>query len=351
MLLREKPPAERQVGAFSLTNQNGETVTQATLEGKVWIACFFFSHCTQTCPQQMTALQELQKRLRPTNVRLIAFTVQPEKDTVAQLQTHAARQGADPERWWFLTGPKAELHRLSVQSFFAAVQENPSAEPGREMSHSPRLYLINRQGKIERSLDRSGNLREGWEVIYSPRLRQLEKDPFAELGGSDLGPFAIDERELRSLTLHAIELDRNDGIPLSQLPLANALLNSTCAVLLLTGWLFIRVRLVRSHAVCMIGAFMVSALFLASYLHYHFYAGDTPFSGQGAIRYFYFALLISHVLLAILALPLVLLTFYRAYRRQWARHARLARWTLPIWMYVSVTGLLVYLFLYKIFAD
>jgi uncharacterized membrane protein YozB (DUF420 family) len=135
------------------------------------------------------------------------------------------------------------------------------------------------------------------------------------------------------------------------LPLANALLNSTCAVLLLTGWLFIRVRLVRSHAVCMIGAFMVSALFLASYLHYHFYAGDTPFSGQGAIRYFYFALLISHVLLAILALPLVLLTFYRAYRRQWARHARLARWTLPIWMYVSVTGLLVYLFLYKIFAD
>ena len=142
------------------------------------------------------------------------------------------------------------------------------------------------------------------------------------------------------------------GVEVTGLPAVNAVLNGVSAVLLTAGFLFIRRRNVAAHRACMLGAFGVSVLFLVCYLVYHYHAGSRAFDGQGWIRPVYFALLISHVVLAAAIVPLALTTIYRgfsAYRgvsAHVARHVRIARWTLPIWLYVSVTGVVVYLLLY-----
>jgi putative membrane protein len=133
------------------------------------------------------------------------------------------------------------------------------------------------------------------------------------------------------------------------LPALNALLNGTSAVLLTAGWLFIRRRKIAAHRACMLGAFAVSTLFLVSYVVYHAVAGSRPFTGQGAIRWLYFPLLLSHVVLAAAMVPFVLTTLYRALGGDFARHARLARKTAPVWLYVSVTGVVVYWMLYRLF--
>ncbi len=136
----------------------------------------------------------------------------------------------------------------------------------------------------------------------------------------------------------------------SALPAFNALLNGTSAVLLVLGYTFVRIGKVRVHRACMLGAFGVSVLFLISYVVYHSSFGSRPFSGQGWIRWVYFPLLISHIVLAAGIVPLALVTIYRAWRGEVAQHQRLARWTLPIWLYVSVTGVMVYWLLYRVGA-
>jgi len=131
------------------------------------------------------------------------------------------------------------------------------------------------------------------------------------------------------------------------LPLLNATLNAVAAILLTIGYRQIRQRRRAAHRAFMIAAFVTSALFLASYTVYHAQAGSRPFTGQGILRALYFAILISHVVLAAVVLPLALVTLFRAVRGQYPAHARIARWTLPVWLYVSVTGVVVYLMLYR----
>ena len=133
------------------------------------------------------------------------------------------------------------------------------------------------------------------------------------------------------------------------LPALNALLNGASAVLLASGWLAIRRRRIALHRACMLGAFSVSVLFLISYVVYHALAGSRPFPGQGWIRPVYFAVLLTHIVLAAAMVPFVLTTLYRALAADFLRHARLARLTLPVWLYVSVTGVIVYLILYRLF--
>ena len=135
---------------------------------------------------------------------------------------------------------------------------------------------------------------------------------------------------------------------ISILPSVNAVLNGTCAVLLVAGYLFIRRKAVQAHRACMATAFFVSILFLISYLTYHAVHGSTRFPGTGWIRPTYFAILISHTVLAVVIVPLVLRTFYLALRNRFEAHRRIARWTLPLWLYVSVTGVVVYVMLYRI---
>jgi putative membrane protein len=136
------------------------------------------------------------------------------------------------------------------------------------------------------------------------------------------------------------------GPNVAALPTVNALLNTTSALLLTAGYIFIRRRHVAAHRACMLGAFAVSVLFLVCYLVYHAQAGSRPFTGQGWIRPVYFVLLVSHIVLAAAIVPLALTTIYRGLSAQLDRHKRLARRTLPIWLYVSITGVIVYLLLY-----
>jgi putative membrane protein len=137
-------------------------------------------------------------------------------------------------------------------------------------------------------------------------------------------------------------------IPLEDLPALNATLNATSAVLLAGGWLAIRRRAVHVHRACMVAAFVTSVVFLASYLTYHLQVGTTRFAAQGWIRPVYFSLLGTHTVLAALIPPLAIVTLSRAARGRFAAHARLARWTLPTWFYVSVTGVVIYLLLYHL---
>lgn len=136
---------------------------------------------------------------------------------------------------------------------------------------------------------------------------------------------------------------------IENLPAINASLNGVAAVLLTAGWIFIKRGKVTAHKRCMIAAFCVSAAFLACYLTYHFsVTATTKFPGTGIWRTIYLLVLIPHIILATGMLPFIFLTFYRAYRNDFERHVRVARWTLPIWLYVSVTGVVVYVMLYKI---
>lgn len=135
--------------------------------------------------------------------------------------------------------------------------------------------------------------------------------------------------------------------PFDRLPTLNAFLNGSSALLLAAGYLAIRRKKVALHRACMGGAFGLSILFLISYLTYHALHGSTRFPGTGWVRPAYFVILISHTVLAVAIVPLALRTLYLALRGRFDAHRRIARWTLPLWLYVSVTGVVVYCMLYR----
>jgi uncharacterized membrane protein YozB (DUF420 family) len=136
-------------------------------------------------------------------------------------------------------------------------------------------------------------------------------------------------------------------VTVSDLPALNATLNATSAVLLTTGWILIRRGRIAQHRAVMIAAVCTSVLFLISYLVYHAQVGSVRFTRQGPIRAVYFTILLTHTVLAAAIVPLVLVTLTRGLRARYERHRRIARWTMPIWLYVSVTGVIVYLMLYQ----
>ena len=137
----------------------------------------------------------------------------------------------------------------------------------------------------------------------------------------------------------------------SVLPHLNATLNASSFILLTSGYYFIRRGRVLAHRRCQISALTASILFLVSYVVYHAHHGTTRFAGQGIARPIYFTILTTHTILAVVIVPLILITFYRALRADFERHRRIARITLPLWLYVSVTGVIVYLMLYQIYPS
>jgi uncharacterized membrane protein YozB (DUF420 family) len=137
-------------------------------------------------------------------------------------------------------------------------------------------------------------------------------------------------------------------LEVNDLPLVNATLNALATMCLLTGYVLIRRGDRARHRLAMLAALVMSALFLTSYVIYHANAGSRPFDGTGPIRLVYFVILVTHVVLAIAIVPLVLVTVTRALRGRFEAHRRLARWTFPIWLYVSVTGVVVYVMLYRL---
>jgi len=137
----------------------------------------------------------------------------------------------------------------------------------------------------------------------------------------------------------------------TDLPAVNATLNSICTLLLLAGWWFIKHERKTQHIVCMVSALVVSAAFLACYLVYHYHVGSVKFTAQGIVRPIYYFILITHVFLAAVILPLIVLTIVPALRARFDRHRKWARITLPLWLYVSITGVIVYLMLYVWFPS
>ena len=137
-------------------------------------------------------------------------------------------------------------------------------------------------------------------------------------------------------------------LTLNLLPTINAVLNGASAILLVLGFVLIRQKRIRAHRICMLSAFTTSALFLASYLVYHLQVGSVAFAGQDSVRLLYYAILVSHVGLAILVVPLGLTALFFGLTRRFARHKGVAHKALPLWLYVSITGVIVYLMLYQL---
>ncbi len=299
---------------FTLTERNGQTVRRADLLGKVWVAHFFFTECAGGCSTTTGNLAKLHKLLADTpDVILVSFTVNPTKDTPEKLRAYAERWGADPKRWLFLTGDQSTMHDLIQKGFLQTARPADQPKPGFEIDHAFNIVLV---------------------------------DPSGEMRGYVNGK---DEDEVMRLGRRARLMAQK--IPL---PMINAVLNGTCAVLLVAGYLAVRRRRLTLHMVCMLTALGVSILFLACYLYYHFVILDgkpTGFRGEGLIRPVYFAILLSHTVLAALVAPLALVTVYLGLRDRLARHMALARWTLPLWLYVSVTGVVVYWLLYHLYPS
>lgn len=309
----------RTLGAFRLIERSGRAVTDADLADRPWIAAFVFSRCRTSCPVISRKMKDIQTDLNGTGVTLASLSVDPDYDTPEVLRGFANLYGADPTRWLFLTGPKSEIYRLILVGFLQSVSEtNPEdrREAVEAVSHSDRLVLVGPGNRV-------------------------------------LGAYASNDPEaLKRLTERARRLAPVSRVGKPEwvwgLPALNAGLNATCAVLLMIAWVFIRRGQVVAHAATMITALAVSALFLTSYLVYHYHVGSIPFRGVGPIRLTYLSILLSHTVLAIAAVPLIVLTLILAIRRRFVAHGRVARVTFPIWMYVSLTGVVVYAMLYHL---
>jgi protein SCO1/2/putative membrane protein len=326
-----------QLGAFDLVERSGRKISAADLADRVCIVSFIFTRCQLSCPRISSVMRSLQARLEGSDVLLLSLSVDPEHDTPEVLAEYARRFEASPERWWFLTGSRPLIYDLIQRRFKLSVMENPAPEANvkaEAIAHSDRLALVVR--------------------------------------GRVVGLFDSNEP---AAVANLLEQARRRALPgwIRTLPTVNASLNALCALFLIVGWSLIRGRgpvpasraradagavasasilerpRVRGHVVCMTLAVLTSATFLTFYLIYHYQAGSMPFRGQGTTRWLYFTVLLSHTFLATFGVvPLVLLTLLRALRRDFSGHMLIAATTLPIWVYVSLTGVLIYLMLYHL---
>ncbi|WP_165222818.1 DUF420 domain-containing protein [Aquisphaera insulae] len=328
--------AGERLDSFRLTERSGREITQADLADRVAIVDFIFTRCPLQCPKITAIMQDVQGKLAGTDVLLVSLSVDPEYDTPAVLSEYANRHQADPGRWWFLTGARDQIYALIKDRFKLSVMVDPNPVPTAD-------------GKIE-------------TIAHSSRLALVDR-------GRIIGEFdSNDPAAVARLVKRAKRLAAPSW--LRALPAVNASLNGLCAVFLLTGWNLIRrprrspgspqsvdvpdARLlqqpaVRGHVFFMVVALLTSAVFLSCYLIYHYFAGSVEFPGSGALRWSYLTILLSHTLLATFGVvPLVLVTLSRALRGRFAAHARAAAVTFPIWLYVSVTGVVIYLMLYHL---
>jgi cytochrome oxidase Cu insertion factor (SCO1/SenC/PrrC family)/uncharacterized membrane protein YozB (DUF420 family) len=321
------------VGDFALTERSGQVVHKDDLLGKIWIASFEFTRCTAGCPQISETMERLQADFAPyADVRLVTFTVDPEHDQPEELREYARRYHGDPQRWLFLTGGEKTVYELLETSFHLPAQKNKDGDPGNAVMHSPKLVLVDRQGHIRGYYD----------------------------GRPDPNAFDEDfEKSLRNLKQKVAALEHDAWYLPSDFPRFNATLNAAVAALLLLGYAAIRQRLVRLHVACMLTSLGLSTLFLVSYGYHHAVIKrglTTSFAAQTShahpppwVGIVYQVVLWTHTPLAALIAPLALYTAYLALRGRFAQHRAVARWTLPIWLYVAITGVVVYWMLYRLY--
>ncbi len=288
-----------QVRDFHLTNSDGQFITLKNLQGKVWVADFFFTTCGNLCPMMSGHMSRLQELFKPyPDVRLVSFSVNPENDTPQALKAYAQKFHADTHRWIFLTGSRDDITKVAVNSFKLGDIREP-------IFHSSYFVLVDRQGKI----------RGYYDSTDSKNIERIIKD-------------------VKQL-----------NFPL--LPTINASLNALAGIFLLLGFLAIKRKDRKWHKIFMLCAFVSSMLFLCAYVYYHATTRIlTHYQGQGINRGIYFFILGTHTPLAVLIVPFIIMAIRYALQGQFDKHTRITRWLYPTWVYVSVTGVLIYLMLY-----
>jgi protein SCO1/2 len=340
------------VADFSLIDQNGRKVSRDDLKGKVWVASFFFSTCPVCPAAHMPNLARLHQELKgETDIVIVSFSVNPAVDTPQKLTAVADSFSARPKNWLFLTGTDTQaIYQLIRESFAQPANINreyleliglgsaPFQPAPLQVSFAVTAHELTSTGQQRSDIDHS--------------FRFVIVDHHGNIRGYVDGN---DPATVEPLVQRVKELVRAKYFPLpaNYYPTINASLNGTCAILLVIGFIAIKRRRIGLHKFCMLAAITVSASFLACYLYYHIAVMEgrpSRFPGAGPERIVFLLILFSHTLLAIAVVPLVLFTTYWALRDNLKRHVTIARWTLPIWIYVSVTGVIVYWMLYHLYA-
>jgi len=348
------------VEEFSFTERSGRTVTREDLKGKPWLACFIFTRCAATCARVSEAMSKLSNDLEDVDVQLVSITVDPDYDTPEKLTQYAEHFRADPERWWFLTGDKRATFHLLHNSFNVPVQDNPDAPDGFQVIHSNNIMHIDADGRvvgkynalvdedvatIRRVLKSGKETPEKYQFVKTkPGIRIGEERVAAELA-TTAPPEADSDQDRETGEDRPIQIE---DLPewVRRLPAINASLNGMATVLLILGLLLIRSGKVTAHRNVMLTAFGVSVAFLACYLVYHSFHFTKSFEGVGVSRGVYYSILLTHVVLAIPVPFLAAVTIYRGLTGQVEKHRSLAKITFPIWLYVSITGVVIYVMLY-----
>lgn len=383
---------------FTLTERSGKTITKKDLLGKPWVACFVFTRCAGPCPRVSGQFYQLQKDLKDLDFRLVTITVDPNHDTPEVLSQYAELMGADPEKWLFLTGDQKEIFHLIEKSFLMPVEENvgPARKPGFEVIHTTNVMLVGPDGRVlqkfnavndaemaelrrevrklvkAESKDKTDSKKKA-EAPAKEEPKPVAKPP-AKAGMISLStlllplllaqsetesapaaptePVVVETETVETVTKAAPTGQAPDWV--MQLPTVNAALNGLATILLMVGYGFIRKGEREKHKKTMLTAFGTSVLFLVFYLIYHFalqsYTGDASrkFQGEGLIRPVYYFILITHVVLAAAVPVLAWMTIRRGLKQQWEAHRRIAKITFPIWLYVSITGVVIYFMLYHL---
>lgn len=390
---------------FTFPEAQGGSLSLADLKGKRWLANFVFTRCVGPCPLMTRDVAELHRRVAKSapDFVFVTFSVDSSFDTPEVLKKYAETFSADPQRWKFLTGDELAIHDYIRRGFAQFVQPNlgESRKPGYEVAHSNRAVLVNEDGipvgtwlmTVPEDVVKLRRVIEGREEFPTPGpILQTQSDgqnppvslnilPVQSGDESEPAPNAAPDAtpdatgdttpagasEPAAPTdsptstqppqqLSTIERNReiDQKLPgwIRALPSVNAGLNTLCTLLLIAGYVAIQSDHRDLHRNLMITAFAVSVVFLGSYLTYHEalyrWTGQRgrAFVGSDLARILYFAILIPHVILAAFVPFLALRIFYHAWKQRWTSHRRLARITLPIWLFVSITGVIIYGMLY-----
>lgn len=392
----------RELPDFTLPESMGQSLSLKDLKGKRWLANFIFTRCAGPCPMMTRDISELHRHVGKSNpeFHFVTFTVDPENDTVDVLKKYAETFQADHERWKFVTGSESEILDLIRGGFMQYVQPNigESRTPGFEVAHSNRAVLVNEDGvpvasfvmtipadvaKLRRIIDGKEDFpKPGPGLTFSVSSGDNPPVPFtlvpAESGDAEDAPpkdaASKDDENETTPADGRMPADRasstgNESLPetpqsknlkidellppwAAKMPTINAGLNSACIVLLCSGLAAIKSGNRNRHRNLMIVSFVVSVAFLLCYLTYHEvlyrftgYRGRA-FDGSTMATRVYFGILIPHVILAAIVPILALRVFYLAFKERWPEHRRLAKITLPIWLFVSITGVVIYGMLY-----
>ena len=376
---------------FEFPESMGGTVSRENMKGKRWLANFIFTRCAGPCPLMTRDISELHRLVAKSNPEFcfVSFSVDPVYDTAEVLRKYAETFQADHERWKFVTGDEAAMHDLIRSGFTQYVQPNLGdlRMPGMEVAHSNRAVLVNEDGvpvgsfvmtipedvvKLRRIIEGKDDFPEpGPSLSFSATSGENPAVPLTLVPVKDIAPVintgargdsqtSEEPNGRKPVKATPVETPQAKNQVIDKLlpawaatmPTINAGLNSACILLLLAGLAAIKSGNKIRHRNLMIVSFLVSVAFLVCYLTYHEVLHQfTGYRGRGFVgsvlaTRVYFGILIPHVILAALVPILALRVFYLAFKERWSEHRRLAKITLPIWLFVSITGVVIYGMLY-----